>query len=356
MLSPSQIALHLQECLPLLTDRFHDLIPVTSGSVSSGILTLTFPSAHGLTAGRKVMINSALIRNKITSAALTVDNTVRFETESQHDLTAFMEERPGRQWPDGQSVTLELPSGKVTYNLDPTAAGVPSPTLFEAIEGTPVPPITGSEYLLENRSIGLLGAKEITSTPTTTTITIDLSDVPSIPDGPIIIENIITKVRVAIAVDSKRAEKIYTKKGNGKDYLFVIMEDRDVSQNRGNNDDFKSLPGSSLRLLNVIQNFSTLILMPTANDLGAGSVTEFAYVDLFDILIACLYGWEGSGYTGDGQVEYNTSYYGHAYDWQSRHQIDYTDGFRDKQTVAFRELDTTQTIFDEGDSDANIDL
>jgi hypothetical protein len=355
MLTPEQICLRLQESLPLLTDRFHDLLPVQASVVSSGILTLIFATAHGLVTEDQIFINSAKIRNRISNAEVTVDGTVSFTTENEHDLTAYMEERPGRVWPGGKSVELELPTGNVTYNLDPTAAGVPTRYNFEAVEGTPVPAITGEEYLLETRALGVLGSKVITSVPTPTTLTINLVDVPDVPDGPIIMDSILTSIRVSIVADAKRAKKIYTQQAEEKAYMFVIMTDRDVSKSRRNTDDFTSLPESSLKLLNIMQQFSTLVILPTEDDLGAGEVQSWVYSRLFVIMNQCLYGWEKTGYNGDGPGEYNTATYEHVYDWQARAQIDFSDGFINNQTVALRELNTEQTIFDEGKSDANIE-
>jgi len=355
MLRPNDIVTQLQDCLPLLTDRFHDEIPITSAIVSSGNLVITFPEDHGLFAGEKIYIDQALIRNRLVSAAVTVDDTVRYETENEHDLTAYMEERPGRQWPNGKTVLLELPTPEIVQvTLDPTSAGVPSSFLFEGVDGSPIPTITGNEYLLENRAYGVSGFKTIDSV-TPNTITIDLSDVPNVPDGAVIMEHILTNVRVCTVADLDRAKEIYTKQAS-KAYMFVIMLDRDASNGRSNDDDFTSLPGSSYRPTDIIQNFSVLVMVPCNDDLGANENKEWVYSDLFVILNQCLYGWEKTGYKSDGQAEYNTAYYAHAFDFEARSRIDFEDGYINNKTVAFRDLEWAQTIFDEGNSDASIEL
>lgn len=355
MITPDEVVTQLQTCLPLLTDRFHDVLPVTSGLVSSGILTITLPAGHGLIVGQQIFIPTALIRNEITAVVVDPgDDSVRYTTLAEHDLTAFMVERPGRQYPEGKTVILEIASIQVVVTLDSTAAAIPAINMFEAPDGAPVFIPSGSEFLLENRAVGIVGAKTI-DTAGATTITVDLSDVPSIPDGALIMDSILTSVRIAMVADADRAEKVYTKQTEPKAYLFVIMGDITPSKNRENDDDFVSLAGSSFRISNLMQEFSTLAILPTDNDLGGGQTKAFAYSDLLLILLRCLYGWQETAFDGAGQSKYNTAAYSHAYDWQSRQQIDFTDGFENTTSVALREIETEQTIFDAGDSDANIE-
>jgi hypothetical protein len=346
MLTPTEIILRLQNCLPFLTDYFHDELPVTSGSVINGILTITFPSAHGLTVGQQIFINNALIRNRLDTAELTADSTVRFTTNAEHDLTAYTSSTTPGTYPAGLSVIVEYPiTGQETLLLDPTEAGVPGSYAFEAKEGTAVPTITGEEYLLEDRAIGVKGAQLIDTVPTTTTITIDLSNVPSVPNGDLVISNIITRPRIAMVADQPRAEALYTKQNSNDAYLFLILADRVPSKSRLNDDDLISLPGSGEKQLSIRQPFSTLVILPTNNDLGAVEAKDFAYDDLFAILSTCLYGWRETGYAGDGQASYNTSYYAHIYDWETRALINYTDGYQNTETVALRDQGFTQTPY-----------
>lgn len=356
MLTAEQIALQLQEFLPLLTDRFHDTIPVASAVVSSGILTIVFPGPHGLAVDDEVHINDVLIKNRLSAAVLTGDDTIRYTTENEHDLTAFMKERPGRQYPEGKTVTLQLPAGDTVVTLDPTAAGVPASNMFEGIEGSVQPPITGSEYLIEKRSDGAVGFKTVATVPNDTTITISLADVPPVPDGPLIMSNIVTNIRVTSAADFERAEKVYTSQGEEKDYLFVLMLDRDASKDRVNNDDFVSVPASQLRLLNIRQNFAVVAFSSTVKDLAGVKTKSFVYGDLFRILLQILYGWKDTSYLSDGQTAYNTSYYAHAYNWETRQQVDNRDGFINNKSVALRHLSWEQVVFDEGESNANIEF
>lgn len=354
MPSPNEIALQLQDYLPLLTDRFHDALPVTGAVVSGGILTITFGDPHGLVAGDKIYINEALIRNKIDSIIVNVDDTVSYITENIHDLTAYRSAGHGNTWPEGLAVTLELPA-ITPVTLIPDATGVPHEKEFVGIEDSPVFPITGNEYLLENRSEGVTGFKDISTVPDPTTITIDLSNVPDVPDGLLVMSNILTKIRVTVVANIERAEEIYTEQSDEKAYLFVIMLDRQASKDRANNDDLTSLPASSEKLLNIRQEFSTLVFVPTEDYLGASETKNWVYVDLINILLKCLYGWRETGYIGDGESKYNTAYYTHAFDWESRQQINFENGYFNRNTVALRKIGFTQTIFDKGDSDGKID-
>lgn len=351
IVTPSMIVSQLQECLPKYTDIFYDSVTVTAASVASNVLTLTIPG-HSLQVGNQILINTALIRNKITAVSLTGDDTLRFTTEDVHDLTAFMSERPGNQWPPGASVTIE---NLQIYDLDTTAAGVPSNTMFETIPGYSLPTLSEDEYLLENRSLGAKGFQEIVSV-TTDTITVNLTGVPDIPDGDVIITEILTSIRVSMAPDFERAKKAYTKQSSGKAWLFVIMTDREPSKSRNNTDDAISLPESGIAELNILAGFSTVVFLPTDDQLTGTVSQSLAYSDIFTTLLTCLYTWNGVGYSGDGIAEYNTAYYAHTYDWWVRQRIDYTDGYENDSTVAFRFLDFKQIIFDEGESNASIDL
>jgi len=355
MLSPNDITLHLQDLLPLLTDLFHDELPVSNGVVSGGILTITLPSGHGLVADDQIYINEALIKNQISSLIVNSDDTVSYITNSEHDLTAYSTTGHKNKWPKGLSVTLDDDGTTTEVNLIPDSSGVPNNNEFVGLDGSPIYTIDGNQYLLENRSIGVTGFKTITGV-TATTLTIDLSDVPSVPDGPLVMDHILTNVRVAHVVDVNRAEEIYTTQSTDKAWLFVIMTDREPSKDRSNNDDFTSLPNSSQKLLNIRQDFSTLVILPTANKVGATDAKTTAYVDLFVILNKCLHGWKDTGYNGDGQGTYNTSYYAHVYEWEHRIQINFESGYINNKTVALRELDFTQTIFDEGESNGSIEF
>ena len=354
MLSPDQIVRHLQDCLPLLTDRFHDKLPVTSGSVSSGILTLSFPEEHGMVSG-EIFINRALIKNRIVSVIENSDNTISYITEHEHDLTAYSSLGHGGTWPEGLRVTLSIDDIITEVELVPDPSSVPHTTEFVGKAGSVVFVPSGDEYLLENRSVGLIGFKTILSVPTPTTLTIDLSDVPPIPDGDIGISDILINVRVAHVSDIQRAEEIYTSQGGGNAWLFVIMLDRVPSKDRANSDDFTSLPGSSLKNLDIEQDFSTVCFVPTSDDLGASSSKSWTYKELFIILGKCLHGWENTGYNGDGQALYTTAYYAQVYGWQSRVRIDFRDGYQNRNTVALRRVEFTQTIFDQGVSNGSIE-
>lgn len=359
MITPQEIALHLQKNLPLLTDRFHDSIPVTSGSVSSGILSLVLSAGHGVSIGDLIYVNNSLIRNELIDSYDTGDNTVRYTTKDEHDLTAFMENRVGRTYPKGKSIQIDDNGTVRTLNLDPTSAGVPARNMFETDEGVPIIPITGNEYLLEDRDIGLKGFKKVTNV-VGNTIEIELIDVPPVPDGIVLIDSILIDIRISIVADYKRAEEVYTKQGNngngeGKAYLFVIMLDREPSTDRANTDDLTSLAGSGLKMLNIRQEFAVLVLIPSEGDLGAGEEKQWVYTDLFIILNKCLYGWQETTYNGDGQTVQNTSYYGHSFEWQSRQRLDYEQGFINNDTVALRDINFKQTIFDKGDSNGSIE-
>ena len=90
MISPKVILRHLQEYLSKLTNDFSTVLACT-GEIVTGtpqILRLTTVTAHGLSAGRQIIVNNALVNNKITAVQFyDSEHVIRFTTAQKHDLT-----------------------------------------------------------------------------------------------------------------------------------------------------------------------------------------------------------------------------------------------------------------------------
>lgn len=355
MIKPSDIVIQLQKELPVQSSLFHDVITPVSGVVASDILTVN-SVGHGLSVGQQIYFTGVLIRNKITDVVLTSDDTLRFTTEDPHDLTAAMTARITRNWPPGESVDIE---NIQEYSLDETAAGVPATDMFETTSGFSLPVLSGDEYLLENRSLGVNGFQTVATVIDDDNFTVDLTtntDAPSVADGTVILTDIITAIRVGLVPDIQRAKDIYSKQSTNQAWCFVIMTDMEVSKSLNNTDDMVSLPDSTFRELNIEQQFSTLIFLPTDETVAAPGVIDLVYVDVFASLLKSLYGWEGVGYRGGGVAEYNMSFYAQEYEWWFRNRIDFTDGWENTTSVAWKVLDFTQTILEFGDLNATPEL
>jgi len=359
MTTPSDIVRHLKTYVPLFTDRFTEVLPVSGATMgASKIVTIT-SAAHGRTPGKSVVVTAGTTRNPLSAAVLD-GATVQFTTKYDHDLikpSQPLDDQTltldgfGSAW-DGVFDIIDVPNRR-NFNVDlPTGVTV-APTVDE------------SQYLIEARSLGLVGVQEVATVPTADTFTLDLSAAPSLPVGPVDDLAIISGFRISAAADFQRATKIYTKQSSGDDYLFVIMTDGDVSKDRHTfNDSVASFSRQDMNLLRVLRNFSTVVFIGTESDLSGADAQDLAYSTIYSSLLSALFGYEGdesaikSGAVpvGDGPAVYNSAYYAHTYDWQMQTALTYQDGFLQTSDVAFRDIVQALKLFNDNDAQLTVNL
>jgi hypothetical protein len=365
MIPPKEILKWLQTELPKFTDLFSSKIAVQGAISSSNIVSINSDS-HGLITGKKISISDITVKNHLESVSKTIDNSLRFNTLYNHDLTAYMKERPGRQWEAGKSVTIEGIPGVEIYNLDLTSAGVPSSKVFETDpeEDYNLPVLSGDEYLIENRS--LLGSEFVVTVIDVDNFTIDLTGIPPLPDGDIILTEVVSGIRVVKTVDFERAQAWYTEKNINEAYMFLIMEDVEANKSRLVDDDGNSAALNYEKEQTIFGEFTTIVFLPTESDILGSKAQDLFYVDIFTSLLQVLYGRtfsNGEGkqdsvvdFSNHGILKYTTAFYGHGYRWQLRDLIDYTDGYINDQTVAFNEINFSQKQIDNGEMNAVVKL
>lgn len=362
-LTPNEIIFHLQKFLPSITDLFSETIAGTAMSLGN---TVTVASvAHGLSVGGKFVVGGGTFSNTLIDVVDNGDDTVRFETDQEHDLTE------PKQFAD--PTQLFLSGIGAPWDGLQNIISIPNRKFFEIAfpEGETVLPALGTGVLIEDRSAGIIGDQEVSTVPDADTLTFDTSDIPSFPTGTINGFEMITRVRIYGAADFKRAKEAYNKQGANELALYVIMSDMVVSKDRNtSNDAIAAYTAQNFLKQTNLHNFSTVVFIPTKDDIAGNAAVQLAYGEVYISLLKVLYGFQFESddcnaaltyvtvSAGHGAGEYNTAYYVHVYDWQRPDVTSFEQGFDLQQSVAFR--DVNQTLDLHGDKEAqltnNIDL
>lgn len=355
MITPSNIVKHLKTYLPRITDLFTSKLTVLGATVSGGLTLSINAVGHGRTVGQNLVVASGTVRNPIIATMLNPDNTVRFLTQYDHDLTEPSQVNDvknltlggfGNIW-DGEHLIDHIPNRK-SFDIALPAGETAAPT------------IDGNQYLIENRPVGLYGVQSVDTVIDPDNFTISLTGIPELPDGPIDDLEIITGYRIAAAESVDRAQDIYAKYDD-LPYLFVIMGDLDISRDRRvDNDSVATLNRQNLIKLTGLQNFSTTIFLSTDNDISGSDAQELIYDEIYTSLLKVLhcYAFENSENavdyvtisTGHGGGVYNTAFITHVYDWQSPFDMTSEIGFDYNADVAFRNIAQNIDLF--GDNEA----
>lgn len=318
-------------------------------------------AGHGYAIGQKLVLSDGTTKNELATATLTSNDTaVEFTTVFDHDLIKprlplddqlLTLEGFGNVW-DGDHQILEIKNRRTIEIALPSGETV-------------APPIDGNQYLVESIFPGVY---LVSSVVDINNFTVDLSSFPDMPTGQVDNLGIISGFRIAGAADFERAKAIYAEQKTGEPYLYVIMDDVDISKDRKTeNDAIAGFTDQDTNLLRILQNFSTTVFIPTTTDLSGVGAHDLAYKELFVSLLTTLFGFKDQGRTaiqyravpaGHGPGEYNSAYYAHVYDWQLPGAITFEDGFINTQDVAFRDIEATFKLFndDEATLEANIDL
>jgi hypothetical protein len=350
MITPRDVMAHLWRYLPSVTSLFNESLTITSATVTSGAITGTIASGTP-TVGQTLLLSGIKVRNPITAYIDNGDGTARFTTANDHDQTE------PRQRLDTQQLTL----GGITpsaWNGAHDILGVPNRRTFEIAIPAGATALTVPGCLIEQPT-GVLGIGTVTAV-VSTTVTIQPAEGIFHYDGVIDTITVNTKIRARAAADITRAADIYTKQGNGKPFIFVIMTDVSVSKDRHTpNDGLATFTKQDMRLLRLLQNFAVAVFIPTANDVGGDNAQHMAYGEIYEALTKIFYGFGFSDQSaiqyvtvsaGHGPGLYNSAYYLHVYDWQVPNVVTFESGF-DGQTpfitdVAFRDINQSLYVND----------
>lgn len=346
MIKPSDIVEHLQRYLPHFTDIFSVQLDVNTISVLGNVFTVNAPT-HGLIVGAKIIASGGRFENKITSVVDNGDGTLRFETAQEHDLT-----KPKSQ---NDPKTLFLTGIGGAWDGFHTIDSIPNRMFFEIQypTGETVPPVITTAFLLEDRNSVFLGDASVNTVIDVDNFTFVVEGVPDFPTGDIELAVITKNVHITGASDIDRAEKFYTKNAQGEAFLFVIMNDADISKDRRmQNDGIGLYSPQNLGKQILLQDFSTVVFFPTDDSSTGFEAQDLAYDEIYRVLVKTLLGFNFpdpdtvqkylSISTGHAPGIYNTSYYSHVYNWQVPSVLTIEDnGFNLQEEVAFRDIDLT---------------
>lgn len=342
MIEPDDITLHLQRYLPVFTDMFSDTITATA-TVSGTTVTVT-SVAHGLVVTNKITVGGGDFDNSIAGVVDNGDGTVRFTTDFEHDLT-----EPKNV---NDPTTLTLSGIGSPWDGVHTIDSIPNRMTFE-IEfptGVTVLPDISTANLVEDRAAGIIGFQEVATVPDADTFTFDVANVPDFPTGAVQSIKIAKNIRIAAAENINRADDFYTAQSTDDAWLFVIMQDVEVSKDRHTlNDGVATYTNQNLGKQTILQNFSTAVILGVDADASGSSAMNKFYGEIYRALVSALYGFffddtdTATRYvtvaTGHGPATVqNTSYSMHAYDWQIPSVISYDNGFLLQPDVAFRDI------------------
>ena len=347
MMKPSDIVEHLQRYLPHFTDIFSVALDVNTVSVLGNVFTVNTLTPHGLSVGRKIIASGGRFENQITSAVDNGDGTVRFGTAQEHDMTepklsndakTFFLTGMGGAW-DGVHDIQVIPN-RMSFEIAYPA-------------GETVPPVITTALLLEERDSVFLGDVEVNSVIDVNNFTFVVDDVPAFPTGDIELAVITKNVRITGASDIDRAEKFYTKNAPGEAFLFVIMNDADISKDRRmENDGIGVYAPQNKGKQYLLQDFSTVVFFPTDDSTTGFEAQDLAYGEIYRALVNVLLGFNFDDpdtvqkfltiTTGHAPGIYNTSYYSHVYNWQVPSVLTIEDnGFSLQEQAAFRAIDSS---------------
>lgn len=354
-LTPNDVVFHLQKYLPAVSSRFSTSLAGTATALGS---TVTVSSiGHGLLVNDQFVVTAGVFSNLLVSVVDNGDDTVRFETDQEHDLTE------PQQFADPTQLTLSG-FGNVWDGAHDIVA-VPNRKFFEIAfpTGETVPPVLGTGLLDEPRSAGILGDQTVATVPNVDTFTFVVTDVPSLPTGVIQGFGAVSLLRIFGAADFERAKDFYNKQTDGDYALFVIMTDVVVSKDRNtSNDAIGAFAAQNFQKQTNLNNFSTVVFIPTKDDIAGNAAQQAAYDEIYKALLRVLYGFQFEDAdtaltyvtvsAGHGAGEYNTAYYVHVYDWQRPDVISADQGFNFEPDVAFRDIDADWKLH--GDEEASM--
>lgn len=331
----SDIVLQLMKYLPAQTNLFCDEVSVTSLVKSSGTVTCTTTTVHGLSSGDYVYIKGAQRRTLVS--ALTRSGTIATATTSSpHDLT--------ETW----HTTVEIVGAtQADYNGVKALLSANNRNTFTfTVANAPTTPATGTIYLLEPWREGFNGWYQVTVTSTTTFTYTSADSFSDSAYGTIKVRKL---PRVGGALTIERAQATYTKQGQNKLWAFLVLGPVTASTDRFNLGDAIAAHtgGSSFRqtLLNEIDIY---VFVPTRDTLS-GRAERDLITDVSVNLYKALVGKTYPTYLTEDPVTtlnflrhqffmWDNSYYVHQFKFEGTSQLTKSDIVAPDVTRAFRDL------------------
>lgn len=322
------------------TDLFSRAVSITSLTNSGGIATAVCATPHDYSTGNYIYIVGAQAPLQVSSIT-RVGNIATATTIQPHDLT----KNPAESYvPTVKIVGADQP--EYNGNALPVLS-VPNRYKFTyQVSGSPVTPATGTILAYDGKERGYNSIKQITVIDPNT-FTYPIEGNPQTAIGTITSQS---NIRVSGAISDERAIESYTKMRTNEYWMFVILNNSDVSKDRNilNDSTGDFITGNDPRQI-VIQNFMILVIAPTADEIAA-RLTRDTMEDVFYYLCKCLLrvkfdtllsdkGTFGVTALGHEDHSYRGGYYVHQFNYQILNYILYDDTIEPDLNVAFRDID-----------------
>ena len=336
----SEIVAQLQLILPKYTDLFSESIAVTSIVSAGGVASINAP-LHNLVDDDAITLSDIPQETLINS--VSNDGLIfTFETINDHDLTF--------DYPGYENVTL----GGFTdssWNGSFKLMSVPTRKSFSVQSVNTLPTLAGDEYLAEIRIDGVNGRHSVTVVDKNNiTIAGDFNDGDYPP------EPLSKGVRIAGSISIERTLEMYTKKEFEEMWMFVSMNDANVSKDRNTYNDATAVfaNGEDPRL-RIIDGFGVFLIGNATDEIAGVDLLDTFRHDLLSPLLKSLSGVKFStGLSGGGDfrailtghnfVLYNKAVLIYQYNFQFSSDITLADQVENTDTRAFSEIDFTQSI------------
>lgn len=326
--------------LPLFTDLISDSFNVLSLARSGTTVTITTSTAHKLTNKHSVLIKGA--QTPLTVVSLTrVGSTAFLETSSNHDMTLTVPgvvEIDGANEPEFNGVfTVTAIDNRKNIAFSITDSGPTSAT------GT-ILVLNGSSALQSYN-----GRHQVTSTPSTTLFTYEISDatLPTPAEGEITVQ---ANARISGAVEFPRLLDAYTEQDINDLWAFVVLEDTSASKNRALlSDATDNIQRTGYFRQQILQPVSIYLFIPTAIQQIAGRQARDLAEELFRPLCqSILFKKYDSGlfsgldnplmFLSHGFHHYDSAVYVHRYTFEQVNELYFEDTVGFDEDVAFRDI------------------
>lgn len=339
----SDIILQLSARLPALVDDFTTSFSVSSLTRSGTTVTATTTTAHGLVTGKSVNIVGA--KTPITISSITrVGIVATLVTAADHDMT------------EGAFITVEI-SGATESEFNGTFTLLRvlnrRTVTFQVADSGPTS-ATGSPLLLNGSSPlqSYNGLKKVTSAPTTTTFTYEITDSTLFtPAAGIITAKI--KPRISGAVDDDRALASYTKQKTDDAWLYVVLNDGVANKNRTLDiDGTDNIQRTNHFKQFISQTVTLLVFLPTSGQISGRKARDRAEELLRPICQSVLFAkfdsllaagkYNALMFNNHGFAGYDTAFYIHQYTFELTLLMGIDDTVGADEDVAFRDIFITQ--------------
>ena len=217
---------------------------------------------------------------------------------------------------------------------------------YQLIDSPATSPATGAPTLNEARlNEGVNGLKTITVIDANTfTYPAENSPDVTVTGSPLFApvtnpDNTLIGTRISGALSIQRAMESYTRQGKDKAWLFVILEDRDISRDRNVTTDSIAEFGAGTDIRQrIIAPFTIYVVMPTSDSLS-GMRERDIMEDVSESLYRSLVGvefdsdlsqrtWSAVASVGHGFFDYTGAYYIHQFSFQNQNDITANDTAR----------------------------